>query len=120
MQGLMMDMPLLISGLIQYAADHHGEAEIVAREIEGDIHRMVEKLKRDYGVDYIQAWGMTEALGCSTPSLRPGSEHLGDKEKFDRRQVSGRACFGTALWMTPAFSWARPILTMSSATSSNP
>jgi len=39
MQGLMMDMPLLISGLIEYAADYHGEAEIVAREIEGDIHR---------------------------------------------------------------------------------
>src|ERR1700761_2369863 len=39
MQGLMMDMPLLISGLIQYAADYHGEAEIVAREVEGDIHR---------------------------------------------------------------------------------
>lgn len=39
MQGLMMDMPLLISGLIQYAADYHSEAEIVAREIEGDIHR---------------------------------------------------------------------------------
>ena len=58
---------------------------------------MVEKLKRDYDIDYIQAWGMTEALGCSMPGLRPGSEHLGDKEKFDRRQVSGRACFGTAL-----------------------
>ena len=39
MQGLMMDMPLLISGLIQYAADYHGEAQVVAREIEGDIHR---------------------------------------------------------------------------------
>ncbi|MCB1524046.1 MAG: AMP-binding protein, partial [Rhodoblastus sp.] len=39
MQGLMMDMPLLISGLIKYAADHHGEAEVVAREIEGDLHR---------------------------------------------------------------------------------
>ena len=39
MQGLMMDMPLLISGLIQYAADYHGEAEVVARDIEGDIHR---------------------------------------------------------------------------------
>ena len=32
MQGLMMDMPLLISGLIQYAADYHGEAEIVAAQ----------------------------------------------------------------------------------------
>ena len=39
MQGLMMDMPLLISGLIDYAATYHGDAEIVAREIEGDIHR---------------------------------------------------------------------------------
>jgi fatty-acyl-CoA synthase len=58
---------------------------------------MVEKLKRDYNIDYIQAWGMTEALGCSMPGLRPGSEHLSDSEKFDRRQVSGRACFGTAL-----------------------
>ncbi len=58
---------------------------------------MVEKLKRDYGVDYIQAWGMTEALGCSMPSLRPGSDKLSDSEKIDRRMVSGRACFGTAL-----------------------
>jgi acyl-CoA synthetase (AMP-forming)/AMP-acid ligase II len=58
---------------------------------------MVEKLKSNYNVDYIQAWGMTEALGCSMPSLRPGSEHLTDKEKSDRRMVSGRACFGTML-----------------------
>ena len=58
---------------------------------------MVEKLKKDYGVDYIQAWGMTEALGCSMPSLRPGSDKLSDKEKIDRRMVSGRACFGTDL-----------------------
>jgi 3-(methylthio)propionyl---CoA ligase len=58
---------------------------------------MVEKLKREYNIDYIQAWGMTEALGCSMPGLRPGSEPLSDKEKFDRRMVSGRACFGTHL-----------------------
>ena len=58
---------------------------------------MVEKLKKDYNVDYIQAWGMTEALGCSMPSLRPGSDTLTDSEKIDRRMVSGRACFGTAL-----------------------
>ena len=58
---------------------------------------MVEKLKKNYNVDYIQAWGMTEALGCSMPSLRPGSDTLTDSEKIDRRMVSGRACFGTAL-----------------------
>ena len=58
---------------------------------------MVDKLKREYGVDYIQAWGMTEALGCTMPSLRPGSDQLSDQEKLDRRMVSGRACFGTEL-----------------------
>ena len=39
MQGLMMDMPLLISSILQHAARHHGDAEIVSRRIEGDIHR---------------------------------------------------------------------------------
>lgn len=39
MQGLMMDEPLLLSGLVDYAAEYHGATEIVAREIEGDLHR---------------------------------------------------------------------------------
>jgi acyl-CoA synthetase (AMP-forming)/AMP-acid ligase II len=39
MRGLMMDMPLLLSGFIDYAAEHHGRTEIVARTIEGDLHR---------------------------------------------------------------------------------
>ena len=39
MKGLMMDMPLLLSGFIEYAGCFHGETEVVAREIEGDIHR---------------------------------------------------------------------------------
>lgn len=39
MQGLMMDVPLLISGLIQHAARYHGDTEIVTRTIEGPIHR---------------------------------------------------------------------------------
>ena len=39
MRGLMMDLPLLVSGFIEYAAENHGEAEIVARELEGDIFR---------------------------------------------------------------------------------
>ena len=40
MQGLMMEMPLLISSILRHAARHHGEAEIVSRRIEGDIHRI--------------------------------------------------------------------------------
>ena len=38
LHGLMMQMPLLISSLIEHAERHHGEAEIVSRRVEGDIH----------------------------------------------------------------------------------
>ncbi len=39
MNGLMMNMPLLISSLIVHAERHHGEQEVVSRRVEGDIHR---------------------------------------------------------------------------------
>ena len=39
MQGLMMDRPLMVSSLIQYAAQVHGDTEIVSRATEGFIHR---------------------------------------------------------------------------------
>ena len=39
MLGLMQSQPLLISGLIEFAERHHGDAEIVSRRVEGDIHR---------------------------------------------------------------------------------
>lgn len=39
MQGLMQDHPLLISTLIEFAQRHHGDAEIVSRRVEGDLHR---------------------------------------------------------------------------------
>lgn len=39
MNGLMMDMPLLVSSILRHAARHHGDAEIVSRRVEGDIHR---------------------------------------------------------------------------------
>jgi len=39
LQGLIMDLPLMISGAIEHAAAYHGETEIVARTIEGTIHR---------------------------------------------------------------------------------
>jgi acyl-CoA synthetase (AMP-forming)/AMP-acid ligase II len=39
MLGLMQNTPLLISSLIEFAARHHGDAEIVSRRVEGDIHR---------------------------------------------------------------------------------
>ena len=39
MNGLMMDMPLLISDLIKHADRNHGETEIVSKTVEGNIHR---------------------------------------------------------------------------------
>ena len=39
MQGLMMDMPLLISSILRHAVRHHGDVEVVSRRVEGDIHR---------------------------------------------------------------------------------
>jgi len=39
MQGLMMDMPLLVSGLIRHADRHHGSVEIVSKTVEGGVHR---------------------------------------------------------------------------------
>jgi acyl-CoA synthetase (AMP-forming)/AMP-acid ligase II len=39
MLGLMQNQPLLISSLIDFAQRNHGDAEIVSRRVEGDIHR---------------------------------------------------------------------------------
>jgi len=39
MLGLMQEQPLLISQLIEFAYRHHGDAEIVSRRVEGDLHR---------------------------------------------------------------------------------
>ena len=37
--GHMMDRPLLISSLLRFAADYHGDTEIVSRTVEGPVHR---------------------------------------------------------------------------------
>ena len=39
MLGLMQSQPLLISNLITFAERHHGDAQIVSRRVEGDMHR---------------------------------------------------------------------------------
>jgi 3-(methylthio)propionyl---CoA ligase len=39
MLGLMQSQPLMISSLIDFAQRHHGDAEIVSRRVEGDMHR---------------------------------------------------------------------------------
>ena len=39
MLGLMQSQPMLISSLIEFASRHHGDAQIVTRRVEGDVHR---------------------------------------------------------------------------------
>ncbi len=39
LRGLMMEQPLLISSLIDYAAAQYGDVEIVSRSVEGPFHR---------------------------------------------------------------------------------
>jgi 3-(methylthio)propionyl---CoA ligase len=39
MLGLMQQQALLISSLIEFADQHHGDGEVVSRRVEGDIHR---------------------------------------------------------------------------------
>lgn len=39
LMGQMMDQPLLISGIIEFAARHYADTEIVSRRVEGDLHR---------------------------------------------------------------------------------
>jgi acyl-CoA synthetase (AMP-forming)/AMP-acid ligase II len=43
LHGLMMQTPLLIAALIEHADRHHGDAEVVSRRCEGDIHRYTYK-----------------------------------------------------------------------------
>ena len=39
MLGLMQQQSLLISALIEFAEQHHGDSAVVSRRVEGDIHR---------------------------------------------------------------------------------
>ncbi len=39
LMGQMMNQPLLVSGILEFAARHYGSSEIVSRRVEGDLHR---------------------------------------------------------------------------------
>ncbi|MEW6689729.1 MAG: 3-(methylthio)propionyl-CoA ligase [Pseudomonadota bacterium] len=59
MNGLMMDMPLLISDLIKHADRHHGDTEIVSKTVEdGSIHRY------SYREAHRRARRLAKALGA--------------------------------------------------------
>ena len=60
MLGLMQNQPLLISMLLDFAERHHGDAEIVSRRVEGDIHRYTYK---DLAARSKQVANALDALG---------------------------------------------------------
>jgi len=62
MLGLMQDQPLLISSLIEFAARHHSDAEIVSRRVEGDLHRYT---YRQAAVRSRQVAGALDRLGLA-------------------------------------------------------
>lgn len=57
LMGQMMSKPLLISSIIEYAARHYGNSEIVSRRVEGDLHRYT------YRDCHTRARRMANALG---------------------------------------------------------
>ncbi len=57
MLGLMMDQPLLVSDLIQFADRHHADAEIVSKTVEGNLHRYT------YRDAHLRARKVAQALG---------------------------------------------------------
>ncbi|MBL6951763.1 MAG: long-chain-fatty-acid--CoA ligase [Alphaproteobacteria bacterium] len=63
MLGLMQDRPLLISSLIDFAAQYHGDVEIVSRSVEGPIHRYT------YSDANHRARQLAQALGALGVSL---------------------------------------------------
>ena len=56
MHGLMMDHPLLISDLLKFSAQYHGDTEIVTRTVEGPIHRY------DYRAAELRSRQLAQAL----------------------------------------------------------
>ena len=66
MRALMQDKPLLISSLIDFAAQYHSDAEIVSRTIEGPIHRYT----------YVEAQARSKQLANA---LRRLGVELGDR-----------------------------------------
>jgi len=55
---------------------------------------LIDKLASVYGVELMQAWGMTEALGGSNATLKPGDGARPADERLERRAKSGRGLCG--------------------------
>ena len=55
---------------------------------------LMDKLAREHGVEILQAWGMTEALGGSSVLMAPRAAPRSLDERIDGGMTSGRATWG--------------------------
>ena len=64
LNGLMMDRPLLVTPLMEFAADYHGDTTIVTRSVEGPLHRTT----------YTETYGRIQQLAHALIALgvKPG------------------------------------------------
>ena len=58
---------------------------------------LVEAIEGRHGVEVAQCWGMTEALGATKATLRPGLAAAPAAERIGYKLRSGRIAFGTEL-----------------------
>lgn len=58
---------------------------------------LVESLKVKYGVDLLNVWGMTECLGGSVGSLKPGHNALAPEDQIEMMRRSGRPNWGARI-----------------------
>ncbi len=56
---------------------------------------LIDMLENDFDIRATQAWGMTEVIGATRASLRPGEAALSKQAELDRRELQGRRAFGT-------------------------
>ena len=76
--GLMQDKPLLISSLIDFAAQYHGDTEVISRRVEGDIHRSTwakTSARAKQVANALDAWGMAPGARVATLAWN-GYRHL--------------------------------------------
>ena len=78
MRGLMQGDHLLISSLIEFANKNHGDAEIISRRVEGDIHRSnwstIHKRSKQVALA-LDAWGIGAGARVATLAWN-GYRHL--------------------------------------------
>ena len=73
MLGLMQNRPLLISGLVDYAASCHGDREIVSRDPDGLISRTTYAVVAERAKRLMPPWRLWASASASLSQRLPGT-----------------------------------------------